>query len=633
MIWLKRLALALLALAAVVLIAARLHPLPGDAENPAGIKRNSAYYVPAADGTRIALDLWLPEDLEAGATIPTLIEGSRYWRDVRPTLLGRVMNLFGSPGPGMLPDGFKAFFTDRGYAYVHVEVRGTGASFGRHDTEYSLQEMADYSAILDWIVTQPWSNGNVGAIGVSYAGTTAELMTTTLHPALKAAAPLYSDFDTQYHLVTPGGIYQPAFVEAWSRVVLAMDSNNTCLVIGGDTFLDCLIGRLLVGGIKPVDGPEGDKLSEAVAEHDSPDPSALVDSLRYRDSDWGDAGYSSLDNQAYARKSEIEASSVPMYVVAGWFDAATAEGALARFMSFSNTQAVVLAPFSHGGGHDTDPFRPEDAAPVWSRREQLERMETFFAAHLKEAGSAPGRGLRYYTMNGGWQQTDSWPPAGLADRRYYLAPEGVLTTVPSPQQSVTAYRVDFATGTEPDTRWMTQLGGGDVIYNDRNEATAQALRFETPPFETDMELTGTAVLNLMLESDQPDGALHAYLDAVAPDGRAFYLTEGVLRLKHRRVSMDAPVYPHFGPYHSYLEKDAAPMPSGTPAPVDLGLFTTSVRIPAGYRLRLSLAGADATSFAQVPESGEVPNWRVHHGGATASGLTVPLRPWPEDAPE
>ncbi len=632
MSWLTRLALILAAVAAAIFLAAWLHPLPGEAENPAGFKRNSAYYVPAADGTRIALDLWLPEDLEPGARIPTLIEGSRYWRDVRPTLVGRVMNLFGSPGPGMLTDGFKAFFTDRGYAYVHVEVRGTGASFGRHDTEYSMQEMADYSAILDWIVVQPWSNGMVGSIGISYAGTTAELMTTTLHPALKAAAPLYSDFDTQYHLATPGGIYQPAFVEAWSRVVLAMDSNNTCLVIGGDTFLDCLLGRLLVGGIKPVDGPEADELGDAIAEHDSPDPSVLVDGLRYRDSRWGDAGYSSLENQAYARKSEIEASAVPMYVVAGWFDAATAEGTLARFVSFSNPQTVVLAPFSHGGGYDTDPFRPEDAEPVFSLHEQLERMEAFFAAHLKSEGSAPGRSLSYYTMNGGWQQADGWPPAGFSNRHYYLQPDGVLAPTPAPIQSVTDHAVSAEAGTEPDTRWMTQLGGGDVIYNDRNAATALALRFETPPLEADMELTGTVVLNLMLESDQPDGALHAYLDALAPDGRAIYLTEGVLRLKHRRVSMAPPVYPHFGPYHSYLEEDAAPMPEATPAPVDLGLYVTSARIPAGYRLRLSLAGADATSFARIPKTGPLPNWRVHHGGVTASRITVPLRPWPGDAP-
>jgi predicted acyl esterase len=627
MVWLKRLALVLTVPAIAVIVAAWLKPLPGDAETPAGFKRNSAYYVPAADGTRIALDLWLPEDLAADAEIPTLIEGSRYWRNVRPTLAGRIMNLFGTPGPGMLPGGFEAFFTGRGYAYVHVEVRGTGASFGVHDAEYSLQEMADYAAILDWIIARPWSNGRVGAIGVSYAGTTAELMTTTGHPALKAAAPLYSDFDTQYHLATPGGIYQPAFVQAWSTLVLAMDSNNICLVIGGDTLLDCLLGRLMVGGIKPVDGPEGAELGDAIAQHDSPDPTSLVDSLKFRDSNWGDTAYSSLDNQAYGRKAEIEASGVPMYVTAGWFDAATVEGALARFMSFSNTQTVVLAPFSHGGGYDTDPFRAEEAAPVWSRREQLDRMETFFAAHLKEEGTAPARNLSYYVMNGGWRQTDSWPPPGFADRHFYLQPDGMLAPTASPIQSETDYTVDFGVGTEPDTRWMTQLGGGDVIYDARNEATAGAMRFETPPLEADMELTGTVVLNLLLESDRPDGALHAYLDAVAPDGQAFYLTEGVLRLLHRKTSTDTPVYPHFGPYHSYLEKDAAPMPVGTPTTVDLGLYTTSVRVPAGYRLRLSLAGADATSFARVPESGDAPNWRVLHGGVTASRISVPLRPW------
>jgi putative CocE/NonD family hydrolase len=318
-----------------------------------------------------------------------------------------------------------------------------------------------------------------------------------------------------------------------------------------------------------------------------------------------------------------------MYVTAGWFDAATVEGALARFMSFSNHQTVVLAPFSHGGGYDTDPFRPEDARPVWSRREQVERLEAFFAAHLKEEGSPPARELSYYVMNGGWRQTDSWPPAGIARRHYYLAMEGTLTPTPSAIQSETSYTVDFATGTEPDTRWMTQLGGGDVIYNDRDEATANALRFETPPLEADMELTGTAVLNLILSVDQPDGALHAYLDAVAPDGHAFYLSEGVLRLKHRKVSSDTPVYPHFGPYRSYLEQDAAPMPEDTPTTVDLGLYTTSARVPAGFRLRLSLAGADATSFARIPENGVAPNWRVHHGGVTASRISVPLRPWVE----
>ena len=629
MIWIRRITVLLAFALAAIVVAAQFRPLPGEVLTPAGLPRNQALHVAAADGTRIALDVWLPQDLQPDQRIPTLLEGSRYWRDVGVTLAGRVLNLFGVAAPGAIPDTYAPYFTARGYAYVTVEVRGTGASFGVHDGEYSLQEMADYAAILDWIVAQPWSSGRVGSLGVSYNGTTAELMTTTGHPALKAAAPLYSDFDTQYHLVTPGGIYQPAFVEAWSEIVLAMDANNVCGLIGDESYLGCLIARLMVAGIKPVDGPDGrELLRQAVTEHASQDPRLLVDTLAYRDSHWGSAGYSSFDNQAYGRRQEIEASAVPLYVVAGWLDAATVEGTLARFASFSNPQTVVIAPFSHGGGHDTDPFRAPDTPPVWSRLEQLDRLERFFSTHLKGEGEPPAPQLSYFVMGGDtWRTTDRWPPEGFDDQRFYLHGDGQLTGAPAAEAAGTAYTVDFSAGTEPNTRWMTQLGGGDVIYDQRATATQKGIAFLSEPFTEPMELTGTAVLNLHLTTDQPDGALHAYLDAIAPDGSAHYLSEGVLRLRHRKVSSGPPAYPHFGPYHSFLAADAEPMPVGEPQTVALGLFATSAKIPVGFRLRLSLAGADATSFARIPAQGPPPNWIIHHGGVQASSLSVPLRAW------
>ena len=81
--------------------------------------------------------------------------------------MGRVLNLVGSKAPGAYPRSFAPYFLRRDYAYLVVDVRGTGASFGVHDSEYSLQEVADYAAVLDWIVKQPWSNGKIGTLGCS----------------------------------------------------------------------------------------------------------------------------------------------------------------------------------------------------------------------------------------------------------------------------------------------------------------------------------------------------------------------------------------------------------------------------------------------------------------------------------
>lgn len=85
------------------------------------------------------------------------------------------------------------------------------------------------------------------------------------------------------------------------------------------------------------------------------------------------------------------------------------------------------------------------------------------------------------------------------------------------------------------------------------------------------------------------------------------------------------MYPHLDPYHSFLAADAGPMPVGEPQTVALGLFATSAKIPAGFRL--SLAGADAACFARVPEKGPPPNRIIHHGWVLASSLSVPLRAW------
>ena len=97
----------------------------------------------------------------------------------------------------------------------------------------------------------------------------------------------------------------------------------------------------------------------------------------------------------------------------------------------------------------------------------------------------------------------------------------------------------------------------------------------------------------------------AYLEDVAPDGRVTYLTEGELRLMHRRVADTPAGYVRPGPNRSFLRKDAAPYTPGVVEPLTFPLLPTSVVFRAGHRIRLALGCADADSFPRLPATGDL----------------------------
>lgn len=164
------------------------------------LTRNQALHIPMRDGVRIAVDVWLPDGTEDGALLPTMIRATRYWR---------ARGFVDSPLDGDSNFDEAERWNAAGYALVLVDGRGSGASFGIRRFELAEDEVRDYGEVADWIVSQPWSNGRVGAYGVSYAGNTAEMLAVNRHPAVKSVAPLFNDFDNFGHLVFPGGVLVP----------------------------------------------------------------------------------------------------------------------------------------------------------------------------------------------------------------------------------------------------------------------------------------------------------------------------------------------------------------------------------------------------------------------------------------
>ena len=108
-------------------------------------------------------------------------------------------------------------FVAGGYAWVDVDVRGSGASFGSRVGEWSPDEVRDGAEIVDWIVRQPSSNGKVAALGNSYDGTSAEFLLVNQHPAVRVIAPCFALFDTYTDIAFPGGIHAASFAEASRR--------------------------------------------------------------------------------------------------------------------------------------------------------------------------------------------------------------------------------------------------------------------------------------------------------------------------------------------------------------------------------------------------------------------------------
>jgi putative CocE/NonD family hydrolase len=317
-----------------------------------------------------------------------------------------------------------------------------------------------------------------------------------------------------------------------------------------------------------------------------------------------------------------------MMVWCGWLDGGGGDDALTRYRNFSNPQVVVIGPLSHGGGFNIDPFASSHTPPVPTTEEQI-KMEADFFDHVlrNDAPETIEPSIRYYTMGAGrWNTTRVWPPEGFSTERLYFAEHNTLNTArPSAVIARDCYTVDFTASTGEKSRWATGFGGGDVVYPDRAHKDRKLLVYDSSPLDSDLEITGSPMLTLEMSSTTTDGALHAYLEDVSPEGRVTYLDEGVLRVLDRQeVDPKGLPYTPLGPARSFRRKDAEPLTPGEPASIHLSLYPTSVLLRKGHRLRVALAGADESVFQRYPTEG-TPTWTVYREAQRASFIEWPAK--------
>ncbi len=553
-------------------------------------------HVAMADGVRIAVSLYYPPEFDPVASrAPVAYSETWYTRAVEAR--------------GMAID----LYRQAGFVVAIADPRGFGASFGSQSAFLTEAQRSDQREMIAWLAAQPWSSGQVAAVGISVSAMLAESMLASGAPALSAGVVRATEFDQYSENLFVGGIPNARIhglietIHGWMR--------------GGDCLTDLAACPQVELGRVDAD-LDFTLLQAAVRDHQQNVEPGALRAVTYVDDDTGAGTFS--DVSPSGRLESLRRNAVPTRLAAGWHDGATAQGALARYNALPEVpMQVSIGAISHLGGFYVDPFDVEAFLPAQpAAAEQFGEDVAFVKGVL--AGEPVQRNIRYYVLGAGeWKSTEQWPPQDVRMQRLQFS-ERSLQRRPVREAGELEYRVDPTVATAPNhDRWASGQNE-PMYYGDRRFAVGERVSFDAAPVQRDTELVGAAELCLAMRTDQTDGLVIAHLEDVAPDGRVTYLTEGEVRLLHRRTATGG-CDPAPGTDRSFARADAAPVTPGELMHVEITMLPVAARIAKGHALRVSLSGADAGTFPLLSDTPAT--WKIAFGGQGGSTLALPLRPW------
>ena len=489
------------------------------------ISEDADYGITLSDSTRLSTRLWKPTDAMIDP-VPAILEFLPYRKRDGTTARDALTH---------------PYFAQRGYACARVDMRGNGDSYGLMEDEYSQQELDDAVEVIQHLAAQPWCNGSVGMMGISWGGFNSLQVAAMIPPELKAIITLCTTVDRYADDIHYKGGCLLNENLGWGATMWSYSSRAPDPALRED-WREMWLNRL---------------------ENEPFLPSTW---LRHqtRDEYWK---HGSVCEDFSAIKAKV-------LVLGGWGDAYrnTASNIVENIAGSKG----IMGPWVHKYPHFAVPEPRigflQEALRWWDK--WLKEIET---------GVEDDPDLRLYQMDGVRPQTWYTERAGRwiaqtperdakVDRptaEYFLNNDGMRkqrgpldVTVSSPQDC-------GADSGEYCAIWLGPEMPGDQRRDDALSAT-----WDSDVLSADMQITGAPKITLKLSSDQPTAQIALRLNHIHPDGASTRITYGVLNLCHRdghEVSTSLPV-------------DEAVMAT-------LTLDQCAYTVPAGHRLRISISNS------------------------------------------
>lgn len=526
-------------------------------------------HAPMRDGVTLLADVHRPD---ADGRFPALIAASPYPRQIQD---------LGAPA-GFIEAGATDFWVPRGYGHVIANLRGTGGSggvFGFFDST----ERQDMHDLVEWVAAQPWCDGNVGMIGISYFAMTQLEAAVERPPHLKAIFPVAVTADL-YEAATHHGLTSAAFVtpflsmlgltaersdRAWRNPLLGAARHllttprihHKFATMNGEAAVTMMHALLKL----PHDPHPWDELwLDVMVKHPT------------RDAWWDDRNLLPL----------LEKVDIPVYLGCDWENAPLhLPSTFTAWQALTNSPAVRMGMLGEYG-------------LTWPWESMHIEALAWYDHWLKgrDTGILDGPPVRYYLPGSDdWKTSQTWPPAGEY-LEFALRADGTLDELEG----------------DPGARDFMVLGAGLGRARTSPIDPPPSLSWTGAPLDTAIDVVGGIELRLVASATAADTAWIATLQDVAPDGSTEDVTAGWLRASLREVDdaasrLGAPVLPC---------RTAVAVPIGEDVVYRIPLVPNARRFHGGHRIRLVL-----TSDDQDPKTPAIMNFR-HASVGTSSLNTV-----------
>ncbi|MGX5848739.1 CocE/NonD family hydrolase [Mesorhizobium sp. PL10] len=499
------------------------------------------------DGCRLSARVWMPADA-SDDPVPAILEHLPYRKRDGTIFRDQLTH---------------PYFAGHGYASIRVDMRGNGDSEGLMDDEYSEQELQDACDVIAWAAAQPWCNGSVGMMGISWGGFNCLQVAARQPPALKAVISLCSTVDRYADDIHYKGGCLLTENFGWASTMLSYSSRPPDPLIAGDNrWRDLWLTRLENQAF----------LLPLWLRH------------QHRDAYWKRG---SICEDFSAVKSAVLS-------IGGWHDGY--RNTISHLVT--NIQAPVkgiVGPWIHKYPHYAGP-KPaigflQVALRWWDR--WLKGVDT---------GVETDPDYRAYVMDsvrpsrwhperpGRWVAEQEWPSPNIKVEAIELIAAGATPAIVATLQSCGLAGGEYFPFTF-----------GPELPGDQRPDDALSVCFDQPVLAEALDIVGAPEVEMRLSSDRRQANIAVRLCDVHPDGASELISYGVLNLTHRNS-------------HEFPQ---ALVPGETVSACVI-LDQCAYRIPAGHRLRIAVSNAYWPMIWPSPEPAQL--------DLSAATLTLPLRP-------